>query len=242
VELAGMIARDRARVIAVGAVGLQIPRKIYYEKELTFLNSRSYGPGRYDSSYEEKGQDYPVGYVRWTENRNMEAFVDLLASDRLNVQPLITHRFPIEQAPQAYELITGKSKEPFLGVLLTYGEAVAQDENYMEVKVTSIDISTEVAIDSAAERVRLGVLGAGNFASAVMLPALHKNPMVDLVGVVSGAGMTAQHLAHKFHFQYADSNENRLLEDPNINTIAILTRHHLHASQIIMSSVRNPWL
>ncbi len=108
VELAGAIARDRARVIAVGAVGLNIPRKVYYEKELTFINSRSYGPGRYDPAYEEKGQDYPLGYVRWTEGRNLQAFIDLLASARLDVRPLVTHRFPIEQAPQAYDLITGK--------------------------------------------------------------------------------------------------------------------------------------
>ncbi len=233
VELAGMIARDRARVVAVGAVGLHIPRKIYYEKELTFMNSRSYGPGRYDSSYEEKGQDYPVGYVRWTENRNMEAFVDLLAFERLNIQPLITHRFPIEQAPQAYELITGKAKEPFLGVLLTYGEADAQDNDRIKATVTSPNLPSKPSRDRTPERVRLGVLGAGNFASAVMLPALQKNPLIDLVGVVSGTGMSAQHLAHKFHFQYADSSENRVLQDSDINTVAILTRHHLHAPQIL---------
>ena len=108
VELAGVIARDRAHIVAVGAVGLTLPRKIYYEKELSFINSRSYGPGRYDPAYEEKGHDYPAGYVRWTEGRNLEAFVDLLASHSLNVTSLITHRFHIDQAPQAYELITGK--------------------------------------------------------------------------------------------------------------------------------------
>jgi threonine dehydrogenase-like Zn-dependent dehydrogenase len=95
VELAGIIARDRAHVVATGAVGLEIPRKIYYEKELSFVNSRSYGPGRYDPTYEEKGKDYPIGYVRWTEGRNLEAFVDLLATNRLDVKSLITHRFPI---------------------------------------------------------------------------------------------------------------------------------------------------
>ncbi|HLF88883.1 MAG TPA: zinc-binding alcohol dehydrogenase, partial [Anaerolineales bacterium] len=106
VHLAGMIARDRARVVAVGAVGFNIPRKPYYEKELTFLTSRSYGPGRYDPAYEEGGQDYPIGYVRWTEGRNLEAFVDLLAGGRLDVHPLITHRIPIDRAPAAYQLIT----------------------------------------------------------------------------------------------------------------------------------------
>ncbi len=107
-------------MIAVGAVGLQLPRKVYYEKELTFLNSRSYGPGRYDPVYEEGGADYPIGYVRWTEGRNLESYVELLAERRVNVEPLITHRYPIERAPEAYDLITSKNSEAFLGVLLTY--------------------------------------------------------------------------------------------------------------------------
>ena len=233
VELAGVIARDRARIIAVGAVGLDIPRKVYYEKELTLLNSRSYGPGRYDSAYEEKGQDYPIGFVRWTENRNMEAFIDLLSSDRLDVQPFITHRFPIEQAPQAYELITGKTKEPFLGVLLTYGEPLVQSETSVKT-VTAPPVEPKLpVVTRPPERIRLGILGAGNFASAVMLPTLQKNSSIELIGVVSASGMNAQHLARKFGFRYADSSENRILEDPDINTIAILTRHHLHASQIL---------
>jgi threonine dehydrogenase-like Zn-dependent dehydrogenase len=125
IELAGALCRDRGRVIAVGAFGLEIPRKLYFEKEIHFQVSRSYGPGRYDPAYEEGGQDYPIGYVRWTEGRNLQAIVDLLAAGALQVQPLITHRFPIEQAPQAYDLITGKTGEPFLGVLLTYPQAQA---------------------------------------------------------------------------------------------------------------------
>ena len=122
VEFAGTIARDRGRVVATGAVGLTFPRKVYYEKELSFINSRSYGPGRYDASYEEYGQDYPIGYVRWTEGRNLESVVELLGSGKIQTEPLITHRLPIEQAAEAYEVITGKKKEPFLGVLLTYPE------------------------------------------------------------------------------------------------------------------------
>jgi threonine dehydrogenase-like Zn-dependent dehydrogenase len=128
VELAGAIARDRARVVATGAVGLTFPRKVYYEKELSFINSRSYGPGRYDLSYEEQGNDYPLGYIRWTEGRNFEAVVELMAGGRLNVQPLITHRFPIEKATQAYEVITGKKKEKFMGVLLTYPQETRNEE------------------------------------------------------------------------------------------------------------------
>ena len=123
VELAGEISRDRGHVVAIGAVGQTLPRKVYYTKEISFINSRSYGPGRYDPAYEESGHDYPIGYVRWTEGRNLEAFVKLLADQRVDVTPLITHRFPIEDAPAAYDLITGKSKQPFLGVLLTYPDS-----------------------------------------------------------------------------------------------------------------------
>lgn len=234
VELAGQIARDRARVVAVGAVGLQLPRKIYYEKELTFLNSRSYGPGRYDPAYEENGQDYPLGYVRWTEGRNLEACVELMASGALPVSVLITHRFPVEQAPQAYELITGKLQQPFLGVLLTYPPAIenppvetATNQPFMP------NLQPAGKLTSALPAVRLGVLGAGNFATAVLLPALKKIERLELVGVVSASGASAQYAAQRFGFRYADSQENRLLEDPQINTLAILTRHHLHARQVL---------
>src|SRR5215207_3352034 len=151
VELAGAIARDRARVVATGAVGLSFPRKVYYEKEISFINSRSYGPGRYDLNYEEQGHDYPLGYVRWTEGRNFEAVVDLMAKGQLQVKPLITHRFPIEQATQAYEVISGKKKEKFLGVLLTYPAVGTKAE-------------TKITFPSIANRkssiVNLGVLGA----------------------------------------------------------------------------------
>ncbi len=115
VNLAGALARDRARVVAVGAVGLNIPRKVYYEKELSFFVSRSYGPGRYDAEYEERGRDYPIGYVRWTEGRNLQAFIDLLAAKKLDVHPLITHSFSIDQADQAYDLIShNQNKESIL--------------------------------------------------------------------------------------------------------------------------------
>jgi len=122
VNLAARVARDRAVVVAVGTVGLDLERKLYYEKELDFRIPRSYGPGRYDAAYEQKGRDYPIGYVRWTETRNMDAFLQLLAEGKLDLKPLITHRFPIEQAKNAYELITGKTGEPFLGVLITYSD------------------------------------------------------------------------------------------------------------------------
>lgn len=243
VELAGAIARDRANVVAVGAVGLTLPRKVYYEKELTFINSRSYGPGRYDSNYEEGGRDYPPGYVRWTEGRNLEAFVALLQEERLDVGPLISHRFPIEQAPQAYELITGKKQEPFLGVLLTYPEAT-EGETVVERPVTERSVpsnqepiwrnlSDVAAAPLGRDRLRLGVLGAGNFASAVLLPAVQKNPQVELVGIASAGGLSAQHAAKRFGFQYATSDEGRVLEDAAIDAVAVLTRHHMHARQTL---------
>lgn len=232
VELAGAIARDRARVVAIGAVGLALPRKVYYEKELSFINSRSYGPGRYDPGYEENGHDYPLGYVRWTEGRNLEAFVDLLSTQRLDVHPLITHRFPISQASQAYDLITGKRGEPFLGVLLTYPESGIEMALPVKIEAEQTQRSREHKTVSSTA-VKLGVLGAGNFATAVLLPVIHKIPQLELVGIASGSGLSARHIANRYGFQYATGDENQVLNDPDINTIAILTRHHLHASQVL---------
>jgi predicted dehydrogenase len=221
VELAGLLARDRARVIATGAVGLNLPRKIYYEKELTFINSRSYGPGRYDPSYEEQGHDYPIGYIRWTEGRNFEAIVGLLASGKLNVQPLITHRFPIERAPEAYEIITGKKKEPFLGVILTYPHKQAE-------RGRKIPLSAS-ATQRAPSAVKLGVLGAGLYANATLLPLLRKIKKVELIGIASSGGMHATHAGKRFGFRYACSAEEQIIHDPEINTVLILTRHDNHA-------------
>ena len=269
VELAGALARDRAKIVATGAVGLNFPRKVYYEKELSFVNSRSYGPGRYDPAYEEAGQDYPIGYVRWTEGRNLEAFVDLLAAGRLDVRPLITHRFPIQQAPEAYELITGKRKEPFLGVLLTYPQGPARQmerddapEAVPDLPQTDGDVSPVEFPDrveagapsgkparsaetarlmgqvvpqtfrSDPEGVKLGVLGAGNFAAAVLLPAVKKVPQVELVAIASASGLSAHNAGERFEFRRTGSDEAELLADPEINTIAVLTRHHLHARQV----------
>ncbi len=233
VELAGAIARDRGRVVAVGAVGLQLPRKVYYEKELAFINSRSYGPGRYDPGYEEGGRDYPIGYVRWTEGRNLEAFVELLAKRSLDISPLITHRFPIEQAPEAYELITGKKKEAFLGVLLKYpvDSAVSASASSVTDPKAGLQPPARVQSTLTGAPVKLGVLGAGNFAAAVMLPAVKKTSGVELVGVVSASGLSAEHATNKFGFRYAGSDAGQIINDPGVNTVAILTRHHLHADQ-----------
>jgi predicted dehydrogenase len=227
VELAGVIARDRARVIATGAVGLSLPRKIYYEKELSFINSRSYGPGRYDSSYEENGRDYPLGFVRWTEGRNFQAVVDLLERGKLKVKPLITHRFPIEKAAQAYDVIAGKKKESFLGVLLTYPSATVDHRPQ-----TTVNLSPAVRrLPSAV--VKLGVLGAGLFATSVLLPIMKKVDGIQLVGIASSGGLHAQHAGKKFGFKYATSSHDEIINDPNVNTVAILTRHDSHAELVV---------
>jgi len=225
VELAGVIARDRAHVVATGAVGLTIPRKIYYEKEISFINSRSYGPGHYDLNYEEQGSDYPIGYIRWTEGRNFEAVVDLMSKGKLKVQPLIMHRFPIEQGIKAYEVITGKKKEKFLGVLLTYPETV---EKFEGLKVVRFNIPT-----FKPATCKLGVLGAGLFANAALLPAIKKAGDIQLIGIASAGGLHAQHSGKKFGFQYATSSDDEIINDPNINTVAILTRHDLHAELVV---------
>ncbi len=224
VELAGILARDHGTVVAIGAFGMDIPRKVYYEKELTFKVSRSYGPGRYDTLYEEGGKDYPYGYIRWTEGRNIQAFVDLMATGKVNVQPLITHRFPIDEAEKAYELITGKSGEPFLGVLLTYPDS---GELIQPKKITF-----QPALKTEG-KICVGVLGAGNYAQAVFLPAIKKTGNVILAGIASASGLSATHAAQKFGFGFAASDENEILGNPEVNTVVILTRHHQHARQVI---------
>lgn len=224
VTLAGEIARDRAHVISLGVVGIELPRKLYYEKELFFQVSRSSGPGRYDENYEEKGIDYPLGYVRWTEGRNMEAFVQLVAAGRLNVLDLITHRFPIEDANKAYDLITGKTNEQFLGVLITYHPT-------KESRKTKILINDQTV--TPLQDLVVGVLGAGNYANAVFLPTITSIGGCQLKTIVSATGTSAAFSAKKYHFRYASSSETDILDDPTINTVVILSRHNLHARQTI---------
>ena len=225
IELAAALARDRASVISVGAVGLHIPRTAYFNKELHFMVSRSYGPGRYDANYEERGQDYPAGYVRWTEGRNLAAFIELLASGRLDVRPLISHRFPIEQAGAAYELITGKTQQPFLGVMLTYPQ---EGDGAPSHRVENTTPTGKRLGGSLA----LGVLGAGNYAQAMFLPTLDKVGGIQRAGIASAAGLTARHASKKYNFRYASSSDHEVLTDPEINVIAVLTRHDQHARQV----------
>lgn len=234
VTMAGELARDRGVVVAVGSVGLEVPRKLYYEKELDLRLSRSYGPGRYDAEYEEKGNDYPYGYVRWTEQRNMQAVVDLLAAGKLSVESLITHRFAIEEAMRAYEVVTGKSGAAFLGVVLTYPEAL----NYERTIWLPRDKSKAATISSlgrgaAIDCVTLGVLGAGNFANATLLPSIKGMEQLELVGIASANGVSSRAAAERFGFRYCSTDAAQILHDDAINTVAILTRHDRHAPQAI---------
>jgi predicted dehydrogenase/threonine dehydrogenase-like Zn-dependent dehydrogenase len=227
VNLAAELARDRAIVVAVGTVGMEIQRKLYYEKELDFRVSRSYGPGRYDAAYEQKGRDYPIGHVRWTETRNMAAFLQLIAERKLNLASLITHRFSMNEAPRAYDLITGRTAEPFLGVLITYPEAAtgAGGEVVEKIPVT--------AVAAATGSIGLGMLGAGNFAQSTLLPALKAIPGVALVGVCNATGPRSRNAAEKFGFQHCTNSEQEILQDPRIHAVVIATRHHLHAGQVL---------
>ncbi len=228
VELAAAVARDRARVVAVGAVGMTVPRKAYYAKELTLVVSRSYGPGRYDPSYEEEGRDYPQGYVRWTEGRNLQAFVDLVGQGRIDVSPLITDRVPLERAAEAYERIRSGSDSGSLAVLLEYRSGQGPVPPHGKTLLTG-----KVAARAAA--VRIGLLGAGRFAQDVVLPILKREGRVGRVGVASARGLAAAEAARRFGFAYATSDDVRLIEDPELNTVAVLTRHHLHARQTAAS-------
>ena len=229
IELAGTLCRDRGHVIAIGAVGLEIPRKIYYEKELCVVVSRSYGPGRYDANYEEKGQDYPIGYVRWTEGRNMESFVDLVADGKIDVRSLITHRIDIENGEEAYELITGKKKEPFLGVLISYPQKNEAPINH-SVPVTKVQLHPE----SSGRKPNIGVLGAGNYANATFLPVMKESKeRCTLKSIASGSGGKARHSAEKFGFEKVETDGNTLLADPEIDDVVLLTPHSIHAAQTI---------
>lgn len=238
VNLAWEIARDRAVVTAVGTVGMEIPRRLFYEKELDFRISRSYGPGRYDTAYEQKGRDYPIGYVRWTETRNMEAFLRLLADGKLDLDSLITHRFSIERANDAYDLIQGNGGESFLGVLITYPQ--------------DADLRQHVRLDSRSQHhhspnqffpktnnaavektVSIGLLGAGSFATSTLLPAIKRVDNVDLAGVCAANGSHSRHAGGKFGFRYCATDENQIIADDAVNTVVIATRHNLHATQVI---------
>lgn len=222
VELATAILRQKGVIVIVGAVPMNIPREPYfYKKELEMKISCSYGPGRYDPAYEEGGHDYPYGYVRWTENRNMAAFVKLLENRTVDVQPLITHVFDIEQAEQAYELVTGKTQERHIAILLKYPETPAA--------VSPPPSPASPSQPSSA--LGIGFIGAGSFAQKFLIPTAARQG--DLLAVVTTRGITAKSVAEKFKFRAHSTAADAVFGDPAINTVFIATRHDTHAGLAI---------
>jgi predicted dehydrogenase/threonine dehydrogenase-like Zn-dependent dehydrogenase len=224
---AALMCRKRGRIVLVGVTGLELSRADFFEKELTFQVSCSYGPGRYDPAYEEKGQDYPVGYVRWTEQRNFEAVLDMMADGRLDVTPLITHRFAIEEAEKAYAVVGGS--EPSLGILLTYPQPA---EGGAVALARTVDLPAPAARAALPHAPRVSVIGAGNYAGAVLLPAF-RDAGAALRRIASSAGVTSVHLGRKFGFAQATTDTAALLADADTDAVVIATRHDTHAEFVL---------
>jgi predicted dehydrogenase/NADPH:quinone reductase-like Zn-dependent oxidoreductase len=222
---AAQMCRQRGRIVLVGVAGLELAREDFFKKELTFQVSCSYGPGRYDPSYEEAGQDYPAGFVRWTEQRNFEAVLDMMADGRLNIEPLITHRFAIASATDAYALISGNS--PSLGVLLDYPAAVAP----VTASQRTVRTSVQEASNSASSG-RVAFVGSGNYATAVLIPAF-KQAGARCVSVASGAGVSGLHAARKFGFETTTTDTDSLFGRPDVDALVVTTRHDSHARFVI---------
>nr|WP_246853938.1 bi-domain-containing oxidoreductase [Vibrio crassostreae] len=219
---AATMCRQRGRIVLVGVIGQEISRADFFAKELTFQVSCSYGPGRYDTEYEEKGNDYPVGFVRWTEQRNFEAVLDMMASGALNVKPLVTHRYAIDDALEAYKCLDDKSS---LGIVLDY-----PNNDTTVLTVRSVTLNSEIA--SAPSSASCAFVGAGNYASRVLMPAF-KNAGAGLNTVVTSAGMSAVHHGKKQGFVKASTEYKDVLADKAIDTVVIATQHNLHAQQTI---------
>lgn len=223
VAQAAQMCRKRGRIVLVGVVGLDLKRSDFYEKELTFQVACSYGPGRYDENYENAGHDYPIGFVRWTEQRNFEAVLDLMASGAIQTEKLTTHRFALEDTPKAMELIS--SKTPALGVLLEYPNATG------DFGLTEPVVKLSKSTKSNGSRV-IAFIGAGNYASRFLIPAFKKSG-AELHTIISQNGVNASYNGKKYGFKYASTEESTVLSDPKIDTVVIATRHNLHAGQVI---------
>ena len=219
IELAGEVTRRKGRIVVVGAVGLNIPRDLYYRKELEILISMSYGPGRYDRTYEEGGLDYPYDYVRWTEGRNIESVLDLIGRGQVDVRSLTTHRFPLDKAIDAYHMIE-KGSDSYIGIVLDY------DLNKPQQKTITVAPAIQT---KQVNRLGIGFVGAGNYASIHLLPHLKKHAKVQLLGLVSATGLNAKMKAEKFGFAYCTTEMKPVLDDPAINAFFIGTRHSTHA-------------
>jgi predicted dehydrogenase/threonine dehydrogenase-like Zn-dependent dehydrogenase len=222
VDLAGALCRKKGKVVIVGAVPTGFKRPNYFKKELDLRMSCSYGPGRYDTEYEEGGIDYPYGYVRWTENRNMAAFVDLIATGKINLTNLLTHTFDFKEAPAAYDLIMNKT-EPFVGMILKYdiNKPLQQKINLSNPSYTQSDVVA-------------GMIGAGSFGQNFLLPAL-KNTPAKLSGIVTARPNNARNIADKNQFAFASGNAQDIFSNKDINTVFIATRHETHAGYVMQA-------
>jgi len=228
VELAARVSRLKGRVIVVGMTGMNIPRPPFFSRELKLVISMSYGPGRYDPEYEERGHDYPLPYVRWTEKRNIESFLELVGDGRINVERLTTHRFPISEADRAYQLISGELREPNLGVVLNYDP---------EAEVVR-KISLGAPVQKSDKSIVLGVIGAGGYVPAMLLPHF-KTEGVEFRAITTASGISAHDVGKRFGFAYAVSSAEEVLDDTNVNLVVIGTRHDLHAELARRALERN---
>ncbi len=224
-DLAAAIARDRGIICMIGVTRMNIDRRPYYERELSFRIARSYGPGRYDEVYEQKGIDYPIGYVRFTEGRNVEEFVRLLAQKRMDVSDLITHEIPFEDAAKAYEMITENPRhERYIGVLLKYSENREKWRNTIRGPKKKRE---------SGGKLRLGLIGAGNFARSTMLPVMKETGKYEFVGLATTGGVGGAQANDATPFRYTTNNYKKLLADPEIDLIAVSTQHNSHAKFVI---------
>jgi polar amino acid transport system substrate-binding protein len=219
IELAARVSRLKGRVIVVGMTGMDIPRQPFFSRELKLMISMSYGPGRYDPDYEERGVDYPLPYVRWTEKRNIESFLQLVDDKRVNVERLTTHRFPIAEADRAYQLISGNVQEPSLGVVLKY------DPEADVVRKVSLGAP---AVRKAEKSIGLGVIGAGGYVPSMLLPHF-KTEGVDFRSIATATGISAHDVGKRFGFAYAVSSADEVIDDATVNLVVIGTKHDLHA-------------
>jgi predicted dehydrogenase/threonine dehydrogenase-like Zn-dependent dehydrogenase len=225
-DLAAMIARDRAIICMIGVTKMEIDRRPYYKKELTFTIARSYGPGRYDVSYEEKGIDYPIGHVRFTEGRNIEEFIRLIAEKRIDFADLITHEIDFNQVDKAYEIITAnKNNERYIGILLKYP---GNDEKWKNVIY-----DTKAKISVQKKQVSVGLIGAGNFARNVLLPIMKETGLYHFKALATTGGISAAQANNMFPFDYVTNDYTKLLEDKDTDLIAISTQHNSHANLIV---------
>jgi predicted dehydrogenase len=222
IEAAAEVCRPKGRVVVVGLVGMDVPRDPFYKKELDLRLSMSYGPGRYDPGYEEGGHDYPYAYVRWTEQRNIQAFLDLVAAGKVTPSKLTTHRFSIDDALRAYDLLEGKTQERYLGIVIDYPRPTLATQPPRRVELPR-------AVPSAG-RLGVGFIGAGNFAKSVLLPAISRQTDVTLTGLCTATGMSAVETGKKQGFAFATTSIDELLADPATQAVFVATQHHTHAA------------